>query len=92
MARLLRFKELRPRGVPYTRQHVGRLEKVDEFPRRVQLSPNTVAWVDTEIDEWVEAKIVARDRAVVDTLLEQRSAQSEIAPAVRKRQARLSSD
>ena len=91
MARLLRFKELRPHGVPYTRQHVGRLEKVDEC-QGVQLSPNTVAWVDTEIDEWVQAKIAARDRAVVDTLLEQRSAQSEIAPAVRKRQARLSSD
>jgi prophage regulatory protein len=29
-----------------------RWEKQDRFPKRRRLGPNTVAWVESEIDEW----------------------------------------
>jgi prophage regulatory protein len=32
--------------VPYTPQHILRLEKEGKFPRRVQVGPNRVAWLE----------------------------------------------
>jgi prophage regulatory protein len=60
--RLLPWPKVEPR-VPYTRQHVGRLEKVGLFPRRVQVGGNRVAWVEAEIDAWIEARVAERDQA-----------------------------
>jgi prophage regulatory protein len=37
-----------------------RLEKLGKFPKRRQLGPNSVAWVEQEIEEWM------RQREVVD--------------------------
>jgi prophage regulatory protein len=44
--------------------HIWRLEKVGRFPRRVKLGPNSVGWVSTEIDAWIEARIAERDAAL----------------------------
>jgi hypothetical protein len=41
--------------------HIWRLEKAGRFPRRVKLGPNSVGWVSTEIDAWIEARIAERD-------------------------------
>jgi predicted DNA-binding transcriptional regulator AlpA len=50
--RLLTYPELKAKkGVPYTRQHLGRLEAAGLFPRRVQYGPNRVGWWESEIDE-----------------------------------------
>jgi prophage regulatory protein len=49
------------RIVPYTPQHILRLEKRGLFPRRVQVGPNRVAWLLSEIEQWVEARIAERD-------------------------------
>jgi prophage regulatory protein len=57
--RLLTFAQVRQR-IPYTRQHLGRLEKAGLFPKRVQLGPNRVAWIETEIDEHIEAVAARR--------------------------------
>jgi prophage regulatory protein len=59
--RLLRFSELKARGVPWTRAHVDRQEKSGNFPRRVRLGDSTVAWVEQEIDEFLAEKIAARE-------------------------------
>jgi len=53
--RFLRFKELRQR-VGLSRTSIWRLERKGQFPRRRQLSDNTVAWLDDEIDEWMQAR------------------------------------
>lgn len=50
--------------VPYTPQHILRLEKRGLFPRRIQVGPNRVAWLLSEIEQWVAARVVERDSAV----------------------------
>ena len=51
--RIVTKKELRA-YVPYTPQHIARLEKKGHFPRRVQLGPNRVGWLESEIKAWME--------------------------------------
>jgi prophage regulatory protein len=60
--RLITKAELR-RMVPYTPQHILRLEKRGLFPRRVQVGPNRVAWLLSEIEEWIAARVSERDVA-----------------------------
>jgi prophage regulatory protein len=60
--RLLPWPELE-RRVPYTRQHLSKLEKLKLFPRRVHIGGNRVAWLEAEIQEWIEARAAERDRA-----------------------------
>lgn len=60
--RLISFEELGPRkGVTYSRPHIWRREREGTFPRRVKLGGNRVAWIEDEIDAWVEARIAERD-------------------------------
>lgn len=58
--KVLRFKQLQER-VGYSRMHVDRLEKGGQFPRRVKLGPRSVAWVESEVDEWLRAKAGERN-------------------------------
>jgi prophage regulatory protein len=63
--RMLSFKQLKPeKGVPYTRQHLSRLEKTGQFPRRVRIGEGRFAqifWLESEVDAWIEAWAAARD-------------------------------
>jgi prophage regulatory protein len=52
------------RMVPYTPQHILRLEKAGKFPRRVRLGANRVAWLLVEIEAWVAARVAERDAVV----------------------------
>ncbi|TAN56360.1 MAG: AlpA family phage regulatory protein [Rhodospirillales bacterium] len=62
---LVSKKELRTVcGIPYTPQHIARLEAAGQFPKRVQLGPNRVAWLLTEVDAWVNERIAIRDASV----------------------------
>ena len=47
--------------VPYTPQHILRLEKKGHFPRRLQIGPNRVAWLLTEVEAWIAARVAERD-------------------------------
>lgn len=40
--------------VPYSRQHISRLEKGGRFPERVQVGLNRVAWRESDILAWLE--------------------------------------
>lgn len=53
--RLLTWPEV-ARLVPYTRQHVARLERAERFPRRLQLGPNRVAWRLSEVQRWMDSR------------------------------------
>lgn len=46
--------------VLYSPQHIARLEKAGSFPKRVQLGPNRVGWVESEVLEWLETKMTDR--------------------------------
>lgn len=39
--------------VPYSAQHIARLEKAGQFPRRVKLGANRVGWFEHEVVAWL---------------------------------------
>ena len=57
--RLIGRKELLKR-VPFSIQHLGRLEKSGKFPRRIQVGEHRVGWLVSEIEAWLAAKVAAR--------------------------------
>jgi prophage regulatory protein len=58
--RILSKKELR-QLVLYSPAHIDRLEKAGRFPKRVQLGPCRVGWVESEVMAWLEQRIKERD-------------------------------
>lgn len=48
-------------GIPYSRQHIARLEADRKFPLRVTLGQCRVAWVEAEVVQWIEERIKKRD-------------------------------
>jgi prophage regulatory protein len=58
-------KELRTVcGIPYSPQHIARLEAAGKFPKRVRLGQNRVAWLLTEVEAWLDERIAVRDTGV----------------------------
>lgn len=61
--KLVTFDELKDRyGIPYGRKHIARLEAVGDFPKRVQVGPARIAWVESEIEAFLEQRIAKRER------------------------------
>lgn len=50
--RIIPWDELQ-RVVPYSRQHVSRLEKAGKFPKRVQVGEGRIGWFKFQIDAWL---------------------------------------
>ena len=46
--RIIDWKQLKELQ-PYSRQHIARLEKAGNWPKRVQLGPKRVGWVYDEV-------------------------------------------
>ena len=59
MKRILSKKQLREL-VLYSSQHIARLEKAGLFPKRVQLGPNRVGWIEAEVLDWLQQRIDQR--------------------------------
>jgi len=49
----------------YSRSTIYALMAVGDFPRPVRLGSRAVAWVESEVDAWISARIEARDDAAV---------------------------
>ncbi len=47
--------------VQYSPQHIARLEKAGTFPKRIKLGRNRVAWLLSEIEDWMDERIFERD-------------------------------
>ncbi len=47
--------------VLYSPQHIARLEKAGKFPKRVQLGPNRVGWVEGEVLDWLQTRLDCRE-------------------------------
>jgi prophage regulatory protein len=56
--RFLTFKQVRDR-TGLSRSTVWRLERTGHFPLHHRISPNRVAWAESEINEWVDELIQA---------------------------------
>jgi len=62
--RLVSKKELKTVcGIPYTPQHIARLEAAGAFPQRIRLGQNRVAWVLAEVDDWITERLAQRGQA-----------------------------
>jgi len=53
---LLRFPQLR-NLVHLSRSTIWRLERANQFPKRRQLSPRTVAWSAAEVRSWLKTRL-----------------------------------
>jgi prophage regulatory protein len=61
MSRFLSFDDLKTKGIRWTRMHLDRLEREGRFPKRIHLSKRSVAWVESEVDDFLEARLAERD-------------------------------
>jgi prophage regulatory protein len=46
--------------VGISRRHADRLEADGKFPRKVKLGENSVGWLESEINAWIEARAAER--------------------------------
>ena len=47
--------------VLYSPQHIARLEKAGKFPKRVKLGENRVGWVEQEVLDWLDERLILRE-------------------------------
>ena len=59
----LTYPELKSAGIGYSRVHIDRLEKDGEFPKRVRVGANRVAWIKAEVDAHIARAVAARTAA-----------------------------
>ena len=52
--------------VQYSPQHIARLEKAGKFPTRIKLGQNRVAWLLSEIEDWIDERIIERDAKLAE--------------------------
>ena len=57
--RIMRSQEVYE-TIPYSMNHIRRLEKAGLFPKRVQIGSNRVGWVRAEVDQWINDRMEAR--------------------------------
>ena len=62
LPRIISWSELKT-IVPYSRQHILRLEAAGKFPVRVQVGANRIGWILSEVEGWIRARMAARKRA-----------------------------
>lgn len=53
--RIIRRKDIKDR-VGFTPTYCVMLEKRGEFPKRVRLGPQSVGWLESEIDAWLASR------------------------------------
>jgi prophage regulatory protein len=60
MNKLLKIPEVRAK-TGLSRSHLYALAQNGEFPKPVKLSERSSAWVESEVDSWIEERIAQRD-------------------------------
>jgi predicted DNA-binding transcriptional regulator AlpA len=56
MTTLLRFRDLKERGIVNSWPQLRRMIDLHEFPAGRLLSPNIRAWTGAEIDDWIASR------------------------------------
>ena len=60
-SRFISMREVRNRTT-FSKTHIYRLIRAGTFPRQVSLGgPHRVAFLESEIDEWMDARVRARE-------------------------------
>ena len=52
----MRLREVQNK-VSYSAPQIWRLEKAGKFPKRIRIGENRVAWLESEVNGWVDDKI-----------------------------------
>ncbi|MEJ0076849.1 MAG: AlpA family phage regulatory protein [Alphaproteobacteria bacterium] len=60
--RLIGHDRLPDLGINYNSDYLRRMVKRGAFPEPVRLSPRKLAWRETDIDDWIAAKIAAAEK------------------------------
>ena len=60
--RILRKPEVADR-VGYSQVHLMRLEKSGKFPKKIQIGPASVGFLESEVDDWIMARAAEREDA-----------------------------
>jgi prophage regulatory protein len=61
MTKLLKMPEVRT-ITGLSKSHLYALAQNGEFPKPVKLSERSSAWVESEVDSWIEERIAQRDQ------------------------------
>ena len=56
MSKFMRFADLKARGIVGNWMTLRRWIEREGFPPRVKLGPNTRAWAEGEIEQWLESR------------------------------------
>ena len=56
LPRIISKKELK-RIVPFTPQHILRLEKQGKFPKRIQVGERRVGWLLSDVETWIASRM-----------------------------------
>lgn len=59
---LIAYDDLKAKGISLSKCQIWRLERQGKFPKRVPISPARHAWVESEVDEYIENRIATRPR------------------------------
>ncbi|TPJ46837.1 AlpA family phage regulatory protein [Mesorhizobium sp. B2-7-1] len=54
---LIPLDKLPSKGINYSRNYIDKLIKDDRFPKPVFLSPRRRAFIEADIDAWVQARV-----------------------------------
>jgi predicted DNA-binding transcriptional regulator AlpA len=59
--KLLDYAGLKAKGIGYSKPQLWRLIKAKEFPAPIKIGAARNAFVESEIDAWIESRIRIRD-------------------------------
>jgi prophage regulatory protein len=80
MPRFVSYPELKSHyGIGYSRKYIIELVRMGLFPAPVNLGSNSIAWIDTELDDWSAARIAARDNPSPETVAARKARSQKIA-------------
>jgi prophage regulatory protein len=83
--RVLSYGDLKNKGIRFSRQWIAKLIGAGKFPRPIQLGEQSVGFIETEVDEWIAARIRDRDQAArVEAASPQKNTQRSVAPSRRR--------
>jgi prophage regulatory protein len=46
--------------VPFSLNHIRRLENAGHFPKRIRVGANRVGWIRGEVEQWINDRMGAR--------------------------------
>jgi prophage regulatory protein len=65
--RVLGYGDLKQKGIRFSRQWIAKLVARGEFPAPIKLGEQSVAFVESEVDEWLTRRVHERNTKSVQS-------------------------